>query len=178
VSNFIVQAIQQQPITIYGDGRQTRSFCFVKDLIDGLVSFMNSRREITGPLNLGNPHEVTMLHLARRILVLTSSTSRLRFEPLPQDDPARRQPDISQAHSLLGWQPRTSLNAGLRATVAYFHQLLEEGFVETKRPALPSAEESPIAAHAVLQSRAVFPKRQEEATGYDKRVWPSLIRPA
>jgi UDP-glucuronate decarboxylase len=174
VSNFIVQALQQQPITIYGDGRQTRSFCFVKDLVEGLVSFMAGRRELTGPLNLGNPHEVTMLHLARRIIVLTDSASPLCYEPLPQDDPARRQPDITRARTLLHWQPRTSLNAGLRATVAYFRRLLEEGF-ETKRQTLPSAGIPTMATPTLL---GPFPKRQEEEATAAKKVRPPLLRPA
>jgi UDP-glucuronate decarboxylase len=126
VSNFIVQALAQQPLTVYGDGRQTRSFCFVKDMVEGLVALMRSPAGVTGPLNLGNPHEVTVLHLATRILLLTDSQSRIRYEPLPQDDPVRRQPDISKARALLGWRPTTHLNAGLRATVTYFRKQLEE----------------------------------------------------
>ncbi len=177
VSNFIVQALLQQPLTIYGDGRQTRSFCFVRDLVEGLVTFMGSRREITGPLNLGNPHEVTMLHLARRILVLTHSNSRLCFEALPQDDPVRRKPDITCAREVLNWQPRTNLNAGLRATVAYFRRLLEEGF-ETTRQALPATKMAPRAAPAALGARNPFPQRPEEQVVPVKKVWPSLLRPA
>jgi UDP-glucuronate decarboxylase len=176
VSNFIVQALQQQPITIYGDGRQTRSFCFVKDLIEGLVAFMNSRRELTGPLNLGTPHEVTMLHLARRILVLTHSTSRLCLEPLPQDDPVRRQPDISRAQALLDWRPRTRLNAGLRVTVTYFRRLLEEGF-ETQQQALPAAKMPSIVTHTVPRPHNSFPKNPEKHLGPARKVWPSLLRP-
>jgi UDP-glucuronate decarboxylase len=126
ISNFIVQALQNQPITVYGDGRQTRSFCFVKDMIDGLLALMESPADLTGPLNLGNPHEVTVLHLADRVLLLTESKSRVSFKPLPQDDPIRRQPDISRARASLLWQPRTDLNTGLRATIDYFRRLLEE----------------------------------------------------
>jgi len=126
VSNFIVQALRQQPLTVYGDGRQTRSFCFVDDLVDGLIVLMRTPPNITGPFNLGNPHELNVLHLARRILVLTKSQSRIEFAPLPQDDPIRRQPDISRARAVLGWAPRTHLNAGLRATIAYFLGQLEE----------------------------------------------------
>jgi UDP-glucuronate decarboxylase len=126
VSNFIVQALRQQPLTVHADGRQTRSFCFVKDMIEGLIALMESPPGVTGPLNLGNPHEVTMSHLAKRILVLTHSESRVESGPLPEDDPVRRQPDISKARTLLGWQPTTNLNAGLRATIAYFRKQLEE----------------------------------------------------
>jgi UDP-glucuronate decarboxylase len=126
VSNFIVQALKREPLTVYGDGHQTRSFCFARDMVEGLTTLMESPPGVTGPLNLGNPHEVTVLHLAKRILVLTHSESPIRFEPLPQDDPVRRQPDISNARVLLGWQPATNLNAGLRATIAYFHKQLAE----------------------------------------------------
>ncbi|MGE5295682.1 MAG: UDP-glucuronic acid decarboxylase family protein [Solirubrobacterales bacterium] len=140
VSNFIVQALGQRPLTIYGDGRQTRSLCYVNDLVDGLIAFMNSEPEITGPLNLGNPHEVTMLHLARRILILTESPSRLQFKPLPQDDPVRRKPDIARAQAILGWQPKTSLNVGLRATIAYFRERLEVNRLTPAPRTIPFAE--------------------------------------
>ena len=133
VSNFIVQALQQQPLTVYGDGNQTRSFCFAKDMIEGLVALMNSPRTVAGPLNLGNPHEVTVLHLAKRILLLTHSESDVKFDPLPQDDPVRRQPDIARARTLLGWQPTTNLNVGLRATIAYFRKELEENRLAARR---------------------------------------------
>lgn len=133
VSNFIVQALEEQPITIYGDGRQTRSFCFVSDLVDGLIALMESEPQITGPINLGNPHEVTMRQLARRVLTLTGSSSRLEYKPLPQDDPVRRQPDITLARTLLGWRPRIKLDAGLRATIAYFREQLEDNRVARRR---------------------------------------------
>lgn len=124
VSNFVVQALKGQPITIYGDGRQTRSFCYVDDLIEGFVRLMNSPKEITGPLNLGNPGEFTMLQLAELTIELTASKSRLLFEPLPQDDPRQRQPDISAAGTHLGWKPTVSLREGLRHTIAYFDRLI------------------------------------------------------
>jgi len=139
VSNFIVQALEEQPITIYGDGRQTRSFCFVSDLVDGLIALMESDPEVTGPINLGNPHEITMRQLARRILALTGSSSRLEYEPLPQDDPIRRQPDITLARTLLDWRPRIKLNAGLRATVAYFREQLEDSRM-ARRQTIPFGE--------------------------------------
>jgi len=135
VSNFIVQALEHLPMTVYGDGRQTRSFCFVKDMIGGLIALMNSPADLTGPVNLGNPQEVTMLQLAQRILLLTNSRSHLEFRPLPQDDPIRRQPDITRARTTLGWRPRTNLNTGLRATIAYFRRLLEESTVIAQEPA-------------------------------------------
>jgi len=124
VSNFIVQAIKGEPITIYGDGSQTRSFCYVDDLIDGMLRLMDSPAEFTGPVNIGNPGEFTMLELAEQVLRLTGSTSKLEFMSLPQDDPKQRQPDITLAKSILDWAPRVSLEDGLRETIAYFKKLL------------------------------------------------------
>ncbi len=126
VSNFIVQALKGQPITIYGDGSQTRSFCFVDDLVDGLIRLMDSRDSITGPINLGNPGEFTIRHLAEHVIDLTGSRSKIEYLPLPQDDPRQRQPDISRAKELLGWQPKVKLDQGLRQTVAYFDALLKQ----------------------------------------------------
>jgi UDP-glucuronate decarboxylase len=123
VSNFIVQALQNRPLTIYGDGSQTRSFCYVDDLIDGLIAMMQQDQEI-GPINLGNPSEYTMLELAELILKITKSKSKVIFQPLPSDDPVRRQPDITKAQSTLGWQPRVCLEDGLKNTVAYFRRIL------------------------------------------------------
>jgi len=120
VSNFIVQALSGQDITIYGDGSQTRSFCFVDDMIDGLIGLMNSKPELTGPVNLGNPVEFSIRELAEKVISLTRSTSGIVFEPLPQDDPTQRQPDISQAIAELGWKPEVSLEEGLESTVEYF----------------------------------------------------------
>jgi UDP-glucuronate decarboxylase len=124
VSNFIMQALRNEDITIYGDGLQTRSFCYVDDLIDGLVRLMGSSDDVTGPLNLGNPTECTMLELAQLIIDLTSSRSAICFRPLPIDDPRQRQPDITKAKTILNWVPRTSLREGLTKTVAYFDELL------------------------------------------------------
>lgn len=124
VSNFIVQALKGEDITIYGDGSQTRSFCYVDDLIDAIVLAMDSPADFTGPVNLGNPCECTMLELANKIVQLTGSRSRLIQQPLPQDDPRQRQPDIGLAQSALGWQPRVSLDDGLGETIAYFKRLL------------------------------------------------------
>ena len=120
VSNFIVQALEGKPITIYGDGSQTRSFCFVDDLIEGFLRLMNSPADITGPINLGNPGEFTILQLAETVIRLTGSKSRIEHRPLPQDDPKQRQPDITRAKSLLDWQPTIPLEEGLRRTSAYF----------------------------------------------------------
>jgi UDP-glucuronate decarboxylase len=120
VSNFIVQALRGEPITIYGDGGQTRSFCYVDDLIDGLVRLMNSPAEVTGPINLGNPAEATVRELAEEIIALSGSRSTLSYHLLPQDDPVRRQPDIASARRLLGWEPRTTRSEGLAKTVDYF----------------------------------------------------------
>jgi UDP-glucuronate decarboxylase len=124
VSNFIVQALTAEPLTIYGDGQQTRAFCYVEDLIDGLVRLMNSPGEITGPINLGNPREFTMRELAEKVLELTGSKSEIRHEPLPSDDPVRRCPDIALARRVLDWEPTTPLDEGLEYTVDYFDDLL------------------------------------------------------
>ena len=125
VSNFIVQAIRGVDITIYGDGQQTRSFCYVDDLIDGMVRFMESTPEFTGPVNIGNPTEFTMLELAEQVLKLVGGPSKLIFKPLPQDDPKQRQPDISLAKNELGWVPSVKLEDGLKETIAYFKGLLK-----------------------------------------------------
>ena len=124
VSNFIVQALRGEDITIYGSGEQTRSFCYVDDLIEAMVRMMKSPSDITGPINIGNPVEVTMLELAERIISLTESTSKLGFKPLPQDDPKQRKPDISFAKSALKWEPKVSLEDGLKETIAYFRRTL------------------------------------------------------
>jgi len=125
VSNFIVQALQGKDITLYGDGQQTRSFCYVDDLVDGMVAMMGTNEHVTGPINVGNPGEVTMRELAELTLKLTGSRSRLTFLPLPQDDPRRRQPDITAAREILGWKPKIDLEDGLKETVAYFKHILE-----------------------------------------------------
>jgi UDP-glucuronate decarboxylase len=127
VSNFIVQALRGQPITIYGDGSQTRSFCYVDDLVDALVRLMATSDEITGPVNLGNPSEMTVKSLAERVIALTGSRSKIEYRPLPQDDPKQRQPDITLARATLGWEPTTRLEEGLVKTVAYFDALLKSG---------------------------------------------------
>ena len=124
VSNFIVQALRNEDITIYGNGEQTRSFCYVDDLIEAMLRMMQSGADITGPVNIGNPVEVTMLELAERIITLTQSKSRLCYKPLPQDDPRQRQPDISFARSALKWEPKVSLEDGLKATIDYFRRTL------------------------------------------------------
>jgi UDP-glucuronate decarboxylase len=131
VSNFIIQALLGRDITIYGDGAQTRSFCYVDDLIDGLVRLMKSADEVVGPVNLGNPVEFSMLQLADVVIELTGSRSRIVHRELPADDPRQRRPDISKAHELLGWKPATSLKEGLAKTIAYFETLLREpGIIE------------------------------------------------
>jgi UDP-glucuronate decarboxylase len=124
VSNFIVQALRGEPITIYGDGSQTRSFCYVDDLVDGMVRLMNTGHETTGPINVGNPGEFTMLELANAVLEMTGSTSTIEHRPLPQDDPKQRQPNIDLARTELGWQPSVALTAGLERTVDYFRGVL------------------------------------------------------
>ena len=124
VSNFIVQALKGEEITIYGDGSQTRSFCFVDETVSGLVALMNSADQITGPVNLGNPSEFTMIELAGIVLDLAKSSSGLRFHPLPSDDPRQRKPDIGLAKELLNWEPKVSLKEGLLETIAYFEKVL------------------------------------------------------
>jgi UDP-glucuronate decarboxylase len=131
VSNFIVQALLGRDITVFGDGLQTRSFCYVDDLIDGLIRLMNSADEVTGPINIGNPNEFTMLELASLVIELTGTKSRIVHRPLPQDDPRQRQPDIAKAKAKLGWAPQTPLREGLTRTIAYFEKMLKD---DTIRP--------------------------------------------
>ena len=123
VSNFIVQALRGEPLSVYGDGTQTRSFCYVDDLVEGVVRMMNTEGT-TGPINLGNPEEFTILELAETIIRLTNSPSRIEFRPLPPDDPVRRQPDISLAREVLGWSPKVGLEEGLKRTIAWFKERL------------------------------------------------------
>jgi len=127
VSNFIMQALQNKPITIYGDGSQSRSFCYVDDLIEVFVRLMDSPDDITGPMNTGNPHEFSMLELAEKVISLTASSSKLEFLPLPQDDPLQRQPEISLAREKLGWEPQIQLQEGLAPTIEYFRKFLTNG---------------------------------------------------
>jgi UDP-glucuronate decarboxylase len=134
VSNFIVQALQGEDITLYGDGEQTRSFCYVDDLISGFLALMDTPGEVTGPVNLGNPSEFTMRELAAEVLTLTGSKSKIVHRPLPPDDPRQRQPDISLAAEKLGWAPKTPLKQGLERTIAYFDELLRAGDAEQIRP--------------------------------------------
>ena len=126
VSNFIVQALLGRDLTVYGDGTQTRSFCYVDDLIDGLVKLMATRDQITGPINIGNPTEFSMLELASTVIEMTGSRSRVVHRSLPENDPRQRRPDISRAQELLSWTPRTELKEGLIRTIAYFEKLLTE----------------------------------------------------
>lgn len=129
VSNFVVQALKNQEITVYGDGSQTRSFCYVDDLIDGIIHMMNAPDELVGPINFGNPEEFTILELAEKILDFTKSKSKITYKPLPQDDPIQRRPDISVAREKLGWQPKISLKEGLKKTIDYFRTLHEDGML-------------------------------------------------
>ena len=132
VSNFIVQALRREPITIYGDGSQTRAFCYVDDMIDGFLRLMATKDDFTGPVNLGNPCEFTIKQLAEKILVITGSRSKIIHQPLPADDPKQRQPDIGLAAKVLKWQPKVPLDEGLEKTVVYFEQMLG-GTVEELR---------------------------------------------
>jgi UDP-glucuronate decarboxylase len=127
VSNFIMQALRGEAITLYGDGGQTRSFCYVDDLIDGFIRLMETSDDVTGPINLGNPVEFTIRQLAEQVVALTGSKSKIEFRPLPTDDPKQRQPDITRARKTLGWEPKIPLEEGLKRTVAYFDDLLSKG---------------------------------------------------
>ena len=127
VSNFIVQALRGEDITLYGDGMQTRAFCYVEDLVDGLIRLMATGPEVTGPMNIGNPHEIPVRELAERVIDLVNAKSRIVHKPLPQDDPLQRCPDIAMAKREVGWQPTVPLEEGLRRTVAYFEGLLRRG---------------------------------------------------
>ncbi len=138
VSNFIIQALKGEDLTVYGDGRQTRSFCYVDDLIDGLIKLMNSPDDFTGPVNLGNPGEFTILELAEKVIELTQSKSRILFQPLPADDPRQRRPDIGLAKQALNWRPVIPLEAGLGKTIESFRKILSGG----EDPACPIARGS------------------------------------
>ncbi|MDH5544295.1 MAG: SDR family oxidoreductase [Gammaproteobacteria bacterium] len=131
VSNFILQALRNQDITVYGEGTQTRSFCYVDELIDGMVKMMNSRDDFTGPVNLGNPNEFTMLELAQAVIDLTGSRSKITHKPLPQDDPTQRQPDITLAKKELDWEPKIRLEEGLKKTINYFDELISKELVQS-----------------------------------------------
>lgn len=126
VSNFIVQALRGQPISIYGTGAQTRSFCYVDDMIDGAVRFMKTAAELTGPVNFGNPTEFTILDLAKKIIEMTGSSSKIVFHPLPQDDPRQRMPEIRLANAKIGWEPRVGIEAGLEKTISYFRGVVSQ----------------------------------------------------
>jgi UDP-glucuronate decarboxylase len=126
ISNFVVQALRGEPITVHGDGSQTRSFCYVDDLIDGLIRLMDSPDEVTGPVNLGNPVEIQVRELAEEIIASSGSRSTLSFHPLPQNDPVRRRPDISLATRILGWQPKVTRAEGLGITIDYFRNELHD----------------------------------------------------
>ena len=126
VSNFVIQALRNEDITLYGDGLQTRSFCYVDDLVEGLMRLMETPNEVTGPVNLGNPVEFTIRQLAELVIEMTGASSKIKSQPLPQDDPKQRRPDISQAKSLLNWEPQIQLREGLKKTIDYFDRLLRE----------------------------------------------------
>jgi UDP-glucuronate decarboxylase len=127
VSNFILQALRQQDITVFGDGLQTRSFCYVDDLVDGMIRMMNASDEFTGPVNIGNPNEFSILELAEKVIELTGSRSNIIYQPLPEDDPLQRKPDITLARERLGWEPQTHLAEGLKRTIEYFKKEIKDG---------------------------------------------------
>ena len=153
VSNFVVQALKGKPITIYGDGSQTRSFCYVDDLIEGLIGLMNTPEGYTGPVNLGNPHEFRIYDLAQQIIDLTGSQSKIEHKPLPDDDPVRRRPDIDRAKHALGWEPKIDLTTGLTTTISYFENLFSESVV---RPVIGAAgDKFGFVASAALDGKLV-----------------------
>jgi len=127
VSNFIVQALKGENLTIYGDGSQSRSFCYVDDLVEAMLRMMGTPKEITGPVNVGNPNEFTIRELAELVIELTGTKAKIMSEPLPSDDPRQRKPDIAKAREILGWEPKTQLREGLVKTIAYFDRLLSDG---------------------------------------------------
>ena len=130
VSNFIVQALKNEPITLYGEGQQTRSFCYVSDLVEVIIRLMESADEVTGPINIGNPTEFTIRELAEKVVKLSGSKSELTFRPLPSDDPRQRQPDISKARDILGWAPSVQLDEGLTKTIEYFRRMHQDGLLD------------------------------------------------
>ena len=152
VSNFIVQALKGEPITLYGDGLQTRSFCYVDDLIEGMLRLMLTPDGVTGPVNIGNPQEFTIADLARMVIMLTGSTSEVVYRSLPTDDPRQRRPDITLAESLLGWQPTVPLGEGLRRTIAYFRQIVGE--TASARRVADYLQETGVTAMRLDQRRA------------------------
>ncbi|MBX2812564.1 MAG: SDR family oxidoreductase [Myxococcales bacterium] len=129
ISNFVLQALRGEDITIYGDGEQTRSFCFYSDLLEGIVRLMDTKNEVTGPINIGNPREFSMIELAKQVIHLTGSKSLVVHQRLPADDPKQRRPDVSRAKELLDWEPKVSLEEGLKQTIAYFQRLREDGVI-------------------------------------------------
>jgi UDP-glucuronate decarboxylase len=166
VSNFIVQALNNQDITIYGDGQQTRSFCFVDDLVRGIIGLMNTPDKITGPMNCGNPNEFTIRDLAEKVIAMTSSRSRIVHRPLPQDDPRQRRPDISQAQELLDWRPTVMLTEGLQRTISYFDQLLSVDGAQAFAEARPAAATTPSKV-ATAVGRESTPLAQRSASSQD-----------
>jgi UDP-glucuronate decarboxylase len=140
VSNFIVQALRNEPITIYGDGNQTRSFCYVDDMVEAFIRLMATPDDFCGPVNLGRPEEMNMKELAQQVIALTGSSSKLVQRPLPSDDPTQRRPDITLARQVLGWQPATPVSEGLLRTIEYFEDFIgRPAFAETKMRALSGA---------------------------------------
>jgi UDP-glucuronate decarboxylase len=133
ISTFIIQALTGEPLTVFGDGSQTRSFCYVDDLIEGLLRLMAAPDEVTGPINLGNPHETPILELAETIIAMTGSKSRIEFKALPADDPRQRRPDIAAAERLLDWQPKVTLTDGLAKTISFFKERLRKGSLNVER---------------------------------------------
>jgi UDP-glucuronate decarboxylase len=134
VSNFIVQALKGENITIYGDGNQTRSFCYVDDLVEAILRMIETPKNVTGPINIGNPNEFTIRELAELVIELTGTKGKIMHEPLPSDDPRQRQPDIAKAREVLGWEPKTQLRVGLVKTIGYFDRLLSEEAVPALAP--------------------------------------------
>jgi UDP-glucuronate decarboxylase len=170
VSNFVVQALREQPITVFGNGDQTRSFCFVDDLVEGLLRLMDTPASYTGPMNLGNPAEFTILQLAELVLAITGSRAPIVFRPLPTDDPRQRQPDIGEAEQVIGWTPQVPLAEGLRRTIDYFDDLLSGRLPPEVVRLAPQRERAESGTEPALARRAAG--LAEEEAPFQRRAAP------
>jgi UDP-glucuronate decarboxylase len=170
VSNFIIQALRNEDITVYGEGNQTRSFCYVSDLVDGLMRLMETADDVTGPVNLGNPVEFTIRQLAEMVIALTGSSSKIVHRPLPEDDPRQRCPDISLAQKLLAWAPRVQLREGLMKTVEYFEGLLRSSPRDERLPIRSAKRRDPAARTGMVRSShaAAGPRASQSARSADR----------
>jgi UDP-glucuronate decarboxylase len=174
VSNFIMQALKAEPITVHGTGSQTRSFCYVDDLVDGLVKLMESPEDFIGPVNLGNPDEFTVRQLAEKISRMTQSTAGIRSTPLPQDDPRQRRPDIGLAALKLSWRPTIDLNEGLRRTIAYFRELTSGSLDHSSLPAATDVQKNVRFLRARMSTSSSAPPPMHDITDFEIEGVPSV----